>query len=59
MLMFTPVRVGFREMKVFARSYVVRMNAVVGSQVEVEIDYSIGAFIDEDTTMFISARRES
>ena len=36
--MFTPVCVGFWEMKVFAGSCVVRMNAVVGSQVEVEID---------------------
>ena len=37
--MFTPVRaIGFREMKVIAGSCDVGMNAVVGSQVEVEID---------------------
>ena len=36
--MFTPVRVGFWEMKVFAGCCVVGMNAVVSSQIEVEID---------------------
>jgi hypothetical protein len=35
------------------------MDTVVGSEVEVEIDLSIGAFIYEDTTMLVSARRES
>jgi hypothetical protein len=54
--MFTPVRVDFLEMEVVTRSCAVGMDSAVSCQIEVEIYQSISAFVDKDTTMFISAR---